>query len=231
MRTILIASVVLIPAMSARGQTQEKEHPKKPPSSLDSALRREILAMVKEDTETRNSVIKALRDEGFRAENGKHVSSDPAKTKVLMEQTGRLAKLDERNRTRLEQIVNQFGWPGKTLVGADGAAGAWLIVQHADGNLAFQKKCLELMRAAPRGELEPKHIAYLTDRTLAHEQKKQIYGTQLHGENGKLVPDPIEDEANVDKRRAEVGLEPLAEYLKAARAYDEKASGKAQIKN
>jgi hypothetical protein len=46
------------------------------------------------------------------------------------------------------------------------------------------------------------------------EGKKQVYGTQCKLENGEAIPEPIEDEANVDKRRAEVGLQPLAEYLK-----------------
>jgi hypothetical protein len=186
--------------------------------------------MVKEDQETRAAVMKALGEQGFRPQDGNQVTSDPAKLKVLMEQTSKLAKLDERNRTRLEQIVDRFGWPGKALVGEDGADAAWLLVQHADGNLAFQKRCLTLMRAAPRGDVEPRHIAYLTDRILAHEKKKQIYGTQLHGEGGKLVPDPIEDEANVDRRRAEVGLPPLADYLTTSRAEYEKLSGKPNIK-
>jgi hypothetical protein len=36
----------------------------------------------------------------------------------------------------------------------------------------------------------------------------------LRKENGKLVPKPIEDEANVDKRRADLALQPLAEYIR-----------------
>ena len=32
--------------------------------------------------------------------------------------------------------------------------------------------------------------------------------------DGKMDPRPIEDEANVEQRRAEVGLVPLAEYRK-----------------
>ena len=29
---------------------------------------------------------------------------------------------------------------------------------------------------------------------------------------GELIPQPIEDEANLDRRRAELGLQPFAEY-------------------
>jgi hypothetical protein len=51
-----------------------------------------------------------------------------------------------------------------------------------------------------------------TDRILVAEGKPQRYGTQFHTVDGKLVPRPIEDEANVDARRAAVGLGTMAEY-------------------
>jgi hypothetical protein len=228
MTKVLLVPVVFILAISAQGQPQEERNSTKSaaPAAGDPSLRREILAMVKEDQDTRAAVIKALAEQGIRLGDGEKVTNDPARLKVLKEQTGKLDTLDERNRTRLEQIVNRSGWPCKTLVGKDGANGAWLLVQHADGNLPFQKRCLTLMRAAPRGEVDPKHLAYLTDRVLTHENKKQIYGTQLHDEKGKLVPDPIADEANVDKLRADVGLPPLAEYLKTAQGEQEKLRGK-----
>jgi Family of unknown function (DUF6624) len=55
----------------------------------------------------------------------------------------------------------------------------------------------------------------MTDRLLIlREKKKQLYGTQLVSKDGKLAPEPIEDEANVDKRRKELGMPPLANYLK-----------------
>jgi hypothetical protein len=48
------------------------------------------------------------------------------------------------------------------------------------------------------------------------EGKKQIYGSQLkrNEKTGKFELWPVEDEENLDKRRAAVGLEPIAEYLK-----------------
>ena len=75
----------------------------------------------------------------------------------------------------------------------------------------FQKKCLTLMEAAPKGDVGGADVAYLTDRVLAGEKKPQRYGTQL---GPGFKPLSIEDEKNVDKRCAAVGLGPLAEYLK-----------------
>ena len=120
----------------------------------------------------------------------------------------------------MKKILAKYGWPGRSLVGTDAARAAWLIVLHADSDAVFQRQGLELMKTLPACEVENKHIAYLTDRTLINEEliykdgKKQEYGTVLINENGKLVPKPIWEEANVDKRREELGLQPLAEYIR-----------------
>jgi hypothetical protein len=68
------------------------------------------------------------------------------------------------------------------------------------------------MVTLPREEVSQQNIAYLTDRVLLAEGKKQLYGTQFTREKGELQPRPIEDAAHVDQRRAEAGLPPLAEY-------------------
>lgn len=67
--------------------------------------------------------------------------------------------------------------------------------------------------------MNPRNLAYLTDRILVNEGCQQCYGTQL-GED--FSPRPIYDESTVDVRRAAAGLPPLAEYVEAARAgYEE----------
>jgi hypothetical protein len=45
--------------------------------------------------------------------------------------------------------------------------------------------------------------------------RRQIYGTQLAFDEatGESYLEPLEDPDNVDKRRAEAGLEPLQDYL------------------
>nr|WP_228371070.1 DUF6624 domain-containing protein [Shewanella piezotolerans] len=57
-------------------------------------------------------------------------------------------------------------------------------------------------------------VALLTDRVLIAQGKKQIYGTQADLSEGKVVFSPIEDEANVDKRRKKMNMPPLGLYLK-----------------
>jgi hypothetical protein len=90
------------------------------------------------------------------------------------------------------------------------------IKKGADTPYEFQKEMLPLLRDAYRaGELPGRFYALLLDPVLVREGKPQIYGTQAKGQwkDHEPVLEPIEDEANVDRRRAEVGLPPLAEYL------------------
>jgi hypothetical protein len=125
-----------------------------------------------------------------------------------------VAAADRENLPWLRQVIADVGWPGKSLVGEDGAQAAWLLVQHADKDPAFQRRCLELLAAAAeRGEATVVQQAYLTDRVLLHEGKPQEYGTQAIARDGRFQPKNLRDPDHVDERRASVGLSPLAGYL------------------
>jgi hypothetical protein len=103
------------------------------------------------------------------------------------------------------------------LVGLDGANAAWLLVQHADHDVAFQKDILELMEPlVAQGEAAANDYALLYDRVAINEKRLQRYGSQGRCNAAKQwEPWPIEDAAQVDKRRADVGLQPLDEYVKS----------------
>ena len=159
------------------------------------ALRDELMQMMERDQSAR----KQLTDKGYE-----HVDSlDVA----------RVAAIDSVNIQRLQQIIEENGWPRKAQVGAKGVKSAFLIVQHAD--YAFQKEMLPIVRQAyEQQELSGQDLALLTDRVLVGEDKPQRYGTQAYIADGILRFSPIEDEATVDERRAAIGLMPLAEYRK-----------------
>jgi hypothetical protein len=174
------------------------------PSVKDPALRRELLQRVKQDQAIRNELISKGVEHPDKA--------------IL----GRMRAIDTANTERVRAIVRQYGWPSPELVGRDGAEAAFLLVQHAD--LAFQKEMLPLVEKAYRsGGLLGQSYALLLDRVLVGEGKRQVYGTQAKrfeewkGQEPAL--EPIEDEANVDKRRAEVGLFPLSEYREMLRRF------------
>lgn len=130
-----------------------------------------------------------------------------------------MAAVDRDNTAWMKGVVDRHGWPGQSLVGERGAHCAWLLVQHADLDRPFQKRCLALLRDASAGEVKPQELAYLEDRVLVGEGEPQRFGTQLRIADGRLVPQPIEHPAGVDACRAEVGLPPLAEYVETAERY------------
>ena len=164
---------------------------------------------LREELEQIREVDQALRGEAMETA-GKHGRSSP-EYQALRE---RALKIEEVHRARLVAIVNEHGWPGASLVGETAASGAFLVLQHADPG--FQKNYLPLVRAAAdANELPPSWLPLLEDRVLLYDGKNQIYGTQItQTKDGKPTLWPIDDEAHVDERRARVGLEPLATYLK-----------------
>jgi hypothetical protein len=129
-------------------------------------------------------------------------------------------EVDASNTEAMRNIIKEIGWPTKSKVGVEASRAAWLLVQHADHNTLFQEECLRLMKEQSLGEVDPRDMAYLEDRILVHTERKQRYGTQFgetRDESGKLIaygPRPIDDEEHIDERRAEVGLEPMEEYIK-----------------
>jgi hypothetical protein len=204
------ALVVLLSLFPLEPDPQEQEKalvPKPQPTGRNEELRQELLRRFKVDQDARMKLMAWMKDKN---------QTDLKKIKDMdTPEVKRLHQIDHENTARMKEILAKYGWPGKSLVGTDGANAAWLLVQHADDDRPFQKLCLNLMdNAARKGEVSKADLAYLTDRVLVGEKKKQRYGTQMQGQGGKWVPLPIEDEASVDKRRAEVGLQPLAEYIK-----------------
>jgi hypothetical protein len=122
-----------------------------------------------------------------------------------------MARVDAANTTRLKEIVAQVGWPTISMVGGDAAGAAWLLAQHADRDRAFQVDVLaRIEKLLDSGEATHKEYAYLYDRV----NEPQRYGTQGTCLSAtRWAPRPIENEADVDKRRAEVGLLTMAEYI------------------
>lgn len=133
------------------------------------------------------------------------------------EQISALDAIDAKHTARLKEVIEAYGWPTVSLVGEEGASAAWLLAQHADADPNFQRRVLELMGPLIKtGEAKPSSYAYLWDRT----HTPQRYGTQGRCvAKGQWEPRAIELPEQVDTRRAEVGLPPMADYEKLVSGY------------
>ncbi len=173
----------------------------KPPTTApvaEPALRTELLAMLVQDQAVRTGV------------------APPGDSRTPDELAAAWDETDRRNTARMVEVMDEHGWPGWRLVGSDGAFAAWVIVQHADLDVPVQEQGLALMTAAvAKGDADPSDHAYLVDRVRVATGQPQVYGTQWGADaTGKPEPrTPIEDEAQVDVRRASVGLGTVDDYL------------------
>lgn len=128
---------------------------------------------------------------------------------------GKMQAQDRQNETRVQAIIEQYGWPGASLVGRTGSMAALLVIQHS--NLTTIQKFLPLIREeTAKGGLARQNLALMEDRVLIFQDQPQVYGSQVRTNTatGKAEFFPIQDEARVDERRATMGLEPLALYAK-----------------
>jgi predicted N-formylglutamate amidohydrolase len=159
---------------------------------VDDALAQELMAMTDEDRRLQAGAL------------GEDFAAQLAYRRVTV-----------RNGDRLAEILDEHGWPTHGLVGPEAARRAWLVAQHADRQLPLQRRALALMtEAVGAGDADPAQLAMLRDRLLVNEGRPQIYGTQIAGVvDGAPVPWPCEDPENVDRRRAEMGLEPFAVHV------------------
>ncbi|MGZ4036749.1 MAG: DUF6624 domain-containing protein, partial [Bacteroidia bacterium] len=120
---------------------------------------------------------------------------------------------DSINLIKVKAILDTYGWLGPEVVGQQGNTTLFLVIQHSDQKT--QEKYLPMMREAVKNKkASPSSLALLEDRVALGQGKKQIYGSQIGRDaNDKQYVLPLEDPDNVDKRRAEVGLQPLQEYV------------------
>lgn len=123
---------------------------------------------------------------------------------------------------RIEQIINQYGWPTFSMVGEKSASAVFYIIQHS--KTEYMKKYLPLMeQQVVKGEANVKLYVMMVDRLLMNKNKKQLYGTQFRSEsklvNGEWIKGEtylwyVEDEKNLNKRRLELGLTTIEEHAK-----------------
>jgi len=174
---------------------------------MDKPLKAELLAMKQTDLAYRESILK--------------------KGSLYEGYDKKMEAIHLKNADRLNQIIEENGWPGKSLVGEDGASAAFLIAQHAISNPALQRLFLQsLSQAAAKGEATKLQCACLQDRILYNEGKPQQYGLLFDWNNdGEMIAN-VDDINAVNERRKAIGLKTtVQEALEAHRKEVEEEGG------
>ena len=127
------------------------------------------------------------------------------------------SRIDKLNQSRLKRLIEKVGWPLKSVYGADAAAAAALIVQHADRDLAFQEYVLGVIESLlESAEIDGESYALLYDRVQEAKGERQRYGTQGDCDGTTFKIDPVEDGGSLDELRGQAGLPPIDEYIRTA---------------
>jgi hypothetical protein len=178
-----------------------KQNKERAEANLNKPLVAELDSIYTEDQKYR------LQIEEIKKQYGSQSNEMRAHWKIIN-------KKDSINLVKIKSILDKYGWLGADVIGEKGNSTLFLVIQHSD--IGTQEKYLPVIRNAVKNDkANGSALALLEDRVAIGRGKKQIYGSQIGTDmNTKLnYILPLQDPDNVDKRRAKVGLQPLADYV------------------
>ena len=122
-------------------------------------------------------------------------------------------KINQEVIYEFKEYIKNNGFPFKNLYGQDVYKAAVVLALHTSND--FLESIFEIIKEAGENQIDIKDKAYFIDRILVYRGKPQIYGMQFKiSIDGLMEPLSIEDPHNVNKRRAEIGLELIEKYKK-----------------
>jgi len=178
-----------------------KENKERAEANLDKTLVATLDTIFQEDQGLRIQIDEVEKKYGRNSDEIK------AHWKTIMEK-------DSLNLIKIQKILDEYGWLGPDIIGDQGNLTLFLVIQHAD--LETQEKYLPMMReAVSKGNANASNLALLEDRIALRKGGKQIYGSQIGmiQESGEFYVLPLVDPDNVNKRRSEVGLGSIQDYI------------------
>lgn len=171
-------------------------------SKYNKPLKAQLENIYEKDQQIRREFLAAREQHGMDSEEAKELGI-------------KMAQIDKKNQEQVVALIEEHGWPGKSMVGMQASTAAFLVIQHAPKEI--MEKYLPLLReAAAKGEASNNHLAMMEDRVRMNQGLPQLYGSQvrMNPETKQWELYTVEDEANLDKRRAAMGLGPIKDYLK-----------------
>jgi len=119
------------------------------------------------------------------------------------------------NIKKIREILDKYGWPELAQIGEQGNRTICNVLQHTDQET--REHYIPLMeKAVLNKKLEARYLVRAEDRIKTDKGELQIYGGQMkyYPETKSFNVWPVFDPENIDKRRAKIGLGPIAEFLK-----------------
>ena len=179
-----------------------------------------VIDLIKSNRANFDEQLVAILDTIYQKDQGYRLKADEIEQKYggESEEMKAFVKIiqeqDSINVVKVTNILDEHGWLGADVIGNQGNLTLFLVIQHSHPET--QEKYLPMMReAVKKGNAHPAYLAMLEDRVALGKGEKQIYGSQIgqDQETGEYYVSPLIDPDNVDKRREEVGLGPIQDYI------------------
>ncbi len=153
------------------------------------------------------------------AEEIRHMMREDQAVRDALAATGELfhgyhpamEKIHLKNAHKLKEFIDEKGFPSRDHVSEEACTDAIKIVLHAISWPEFMRaQEVVLQDLAKDGKVPKMYVAILIDRIRFYEGRKQIYATNADwDENGIMRITDVEDEENLNARRASMELEPI----------------------
>jgi hypothetical protein len=129
----------------------------------------------------------------------------------------KMAAADRQTAGPLKAILDKYGVPTFDMVGVPAARDFVVLVQHQAPEV--RAEVLPKLKAnVDAGQADPESYTLVYDRTQHDQGRKQLYGQNLICTDAKVLDvGPMDDPANVNMRRAEMGLMRLELYKQLVR--------------
>ena len=198
MRTIIISIALACLGCSKGDQAKGAQSVAKIPSNIVAVLDT-ILRTEQEPIRMRDSLMRVYGVE----------STEANEYQIIYERNHVI------NEEKVKDILDTYGWPKKAVIGERGNVTICNVLQHSDNDIRIQY--LPMMKEAVLDQqLHPRLLVRAEDRIATEQGKLQIYGGQMkyYPETKSFNVWPVFDPANINKRRAEIGLGTVEEHLK-----------------
>ncbi len=127
-----------------------------------------------------------------------------------------LIKIVDAHTKIVATIFGESGIAQKDLDGENTYKAMLALVLHS-GDVELMQSYLDAHEKFGEGSIDISDRAVVTDKICVMLGKSQIYGTQYKIKDQSIIFAPIEDEKNVDSRRADLGLDPIGHSQKLPR--------------
>jgi len=167
-------------------------------------IAQELYKMYVEDQKVRENYIENVKPK---------YSRDSKEYKLALRQ---ILKTDSINSIKLDSILGILNaWPKISDFDEQVSSFAFYFFQHSD--ISFQKKYFsQIDKYAKDNELIRKNYAYMKDRFLINNDKKQLFGTQFEYNDDKTYTNyPIDNYLLLDSLRFSHGLISMKSHMKS----------------